>query len=193
MKIQPYLAALIVITAGCSTPSNSPLEIATAFQLAIENENYKDAYNFIDDSLKEQTIPEDIELFFNSESSVLTKPTKGFLLPVVASYPTYRIVEFEETNPSDSCGITDIVVVRNRNDVWSVVWADHLSSEITLATDIHPLSTRNRFYSNYYSGVDLSEKLPYEWNVLQCTRDNSVSGNFESPDIFRNCKTASLV
>lgn len=157
------LPFLILLAMGCSNPTDSPLELANAFQKAIERKDYEKAYNFIDESLKEQTIPDDLELFFNSEESVLSTEASGRLLPVVANYPTFRIIEFHDSNPSDSCGITDIVVVRNRDNVWSVVWADHISSEVTLSSTTHPFSTRNRFYQGgNYNGENLSDVLPSE-------------------------------
>lgn len=157
------LPFLILLAMGCSNPTDSPLELANAFQKAIERKDYEKAYNFIDDSLKEQTIPEDLELFFSSEESVLSGEASGKLLPVVASYPTFRIIEFSDSNPSDSCDITDIVVVRNRDNIWSVVWADHLSSEVTIYSSTNPFSTRNRFYRRRdYRGDFLSSVIPNE-------------------------------
>ena len=140
------LPFLILLAMGCSNPTDSPLELANAFQKAIERKDYEKAFNFIDDSLKEQTIPEDLELFFSTEESVLSGEASGKLLPVVANYPTFRIIEFSDSNPSDSCDVTDIVVVRNRDNIWSVVWADHLSSEVTIYSSTNPFSTRNRFH-----------------------------------------------
>ena len=158
-----FFPFLILLAIGCSNPTDSPLELANAFQKAVEREDFETAYDFIDESLKEQTIPDDLELFFSSEESLLSEEASGKLLPVVASYPTFRIIEFSDSNPVDSCGITDIVVVRNRDNVWSVVWADHLSAEVTLSSSTHPFSTRNRFYKGSdYVGENLSSVIPNE-------------------------------
>lgn len=157
-----FFPFLILLAIGCSNPTDSPLELANAFQKAVEREDFETAYDFIDESLKEQTIPDDLELFFSSEESVLSGEASGKLLPVVASYPTFRIIEFSDSNPVDSCGITDIVVVRNRDNVWSVVWADHLSAEVTLALDIHPFSTRCAFFQKNYVATKLDDLIPNE-------------------------------
>lgn len=156
-----YLSLLIILTSlGCSNPRNSPLQLAVAFQEAIEIQDFEAAYELIDESLRDKTIPNDLEQFFQSNESVLTEQSSGTLLPIVAEYPTYRIIEFQRVQ-DDSCSVTDIVVVRNRDAVWNVVWADHLSSQADLGLSwagglsVHPLSTRNEFfkpgdYSSYY-------------------------------------------
>ena len=82
----PFLTLLAI---GCSNPTDSPLELANAFQKAVEREDFETAYDFIDESLKEQTIPDDLELFFSSEESVLSGEATG-KLPVMTSYPTFE-------------------------------------------------------------------------------------------------------
>ena len=78
---------------GCSNPRSTPLDLAVAFQKAVESKDYEKAYKFIDDGIQQHTIPEDLELFFRDEKSVLKVKASGSLVPVVPDWPDYRIVE----------------------------------------------------------------------------------------------------
>lgn len=171
---------------GCNDPHEGPLEVATAFQKAIESEDYSGAVKLLSDTCMTLSVESDLKEFFQTTPSVLSNPSTGKLLPAIGDWPRFRLIEFT-SNDTQACSVSDHVTVFRNGDTWEVVWVDHLAKNSVIDENIDPFNTLTQVYcaaQNFgieyrrdriqYAGVNLDEIIPKDRWVQEVALTNGV-------------------
>lgn len=181
-----FLAAVVCLT-SCTNVHESPMSVATAFQNAIQAQDYRTAWSLLSDTCKALAVDSDLEGFFESTPSALQTESSGKLHSVIGDWPRHRLIEFSSTQ--SLCTLTDHVTVVRENDSWYVVWVDHMARTSVIDPEIDPFNTLceahcvgfNYHYNQtgwdkrkYYKGADLSEELPDDRWVAEVRLRESV-------------------